>query len=76
MGVALFIWPTGPPILQPQLLSHGSGNQTVPLTLVLRLLASAELWLYWTSLPRLIIAELYDLSGLPLWLDSGCPLST
>ncbi len=40
-----------PHIWLPQLLSHWSGSQTVPVTLVLRLLASAELQLYQTSLP-------------------------
>jgi hypothetical protein len=40
-----------PPIWPSWLLSHWSSSQTVPLTLVLRLLASAELWLYWTNLP-------------------------
>ncbi len=42
-----------PPVWLPRLLSHWSGSQTVPLTLVMRLLASAELLLYWTSLSRL-----------------------
>jgi hypothetical protein len=53
--VAPFIWPTGPPAWLPGLLSHWSSSWTVPLTLVLRLLASAELRLYRTSLPRLIV---------------------
>jgi hypothetical protein len=39
----------------PRLLSHWRGSRTVPWTLVLRLLATAELRLYWTFLPHLII---------------------
>jgi hypothetical protein len=46
-----------PPIWLPQLLSHWSGSRTVPVTLVLRLLASAELQLYQTSLPHLIVSR-------------------
>ncbi len=46
-----------PPILLPWLLSHLSGSRTVPWPLVLRLLASAELLLYRTSLPHLIISR-------------------
>ncbi len=41
----------------PLLLSHWSSSWTVPLTLVLRFLASTELQLYWTNLPRLIISR-------------------
>ncbi len=46
-----------PPVWLPRLLFHWSSSQTVPLTLVLRLLASAELLLYWTSLPCRIISR-------------------
>ncbi len=45
-------WPT---VWLPRLLSHWNCSQTVPLTLVLRIFASAELRLYRTSLPCLII---------------------
>jgi hypothetical protein len=63
MRVALYLAHC-PPIWLPRLLSHWSSSQTVPLTLVLRLLASAELWLFRTSLPGLIISRTIDLSGL------------
>ncbi len=46
-----------PPVWLPRLLSHWSGGRTVPLTLVLRLLASAELRLYHTSFPCLIVSR-------------------
>jgi hypothetical protein len=54
--VALSFSPLAP-IWLPRLLSHWSSSRTVPLTLGLRLLASAKLWLYRTSLPRLIISR-------------------
>jgi hypothetical protein len=41
----------------PRLLSRWRGSQTAPLTLVLRLLASAELRLYRTSLSSLLISR-------------------
>jgi hypothetical protein len=47
-----------PPVWLPRLLSHWSGSRTVPWPLVLRLLAFAELQLYQTSLPRLIILRI------------------
>ncbi len=55
MRVALYLahWL---PIWLPRLLSHWSGSRTVPWPSVLRLLASAKLQLYQTSLPRLIIS--------------------
>jgi hypothetical protein len=62
-----------PPVWLPRLLSDWS-DRKVPLTLVLRLLASAELRIYRTSLPRLIVLK--TISSLPLWLDAGCPLRT
>ncbi len=46
-----------PPVWLPRLLFHWSCGWTVPLTLVLKLLASAELQLYRTSLPCLIISR-------------------
>ncbi len=46
-----------PPIWLSRLLSHWSGSRTVPLTQVLRLLTSAELRLYRTSLPRMIVSR-------------------
>ncbi len=62
----------------PRLPSHWSSSHTVHLILVLRLLASAELWLYWTSLPppdhlenHLIWVD--STKMIPLWLEAGCP---
>ncbi len=46
------------PIWLPRLLSHWSSVWTVPLTLVLRILASAELRLYRTGLPCLIVSRI------------------
>jgi hypothetical protein len=68
-----------PPVWLPQLLSHLSGSRTVPWLLVLRLLASAELLLYWTSLPPLIISRTiwseWTRSRWSPWPPAGCPLS-
>jgi hypothetical protein len=50
MRVALLFGPLALRLL-PRLLSHWSGSRTVPLTLVLRHLASAELQLYRTISP-------------------------
>ncbi len=59
MKVALSLGPLTPPPPSgpPPLLSHWRVSWTVPLTLILRLLASAELWLCRTSLLRLIISR-------------------
>jgi hypothetical protein len=59
------------PVWLPRIPSHWSGSRTVPLTLVFRLLAFAELWLYQISLPLLIIlrtiwSEWTRLGGFPL----------
>ncbi len=62
MRVALLFGPLAP-VWPPGLLSHWCTSQMVSLTLVLRLVASAELWLYMTSLPRLIISR-------TIWVDS------
>ncbi len=68
-----------PPIWLPWLLSHWSGSQTASWPLVLRLLASAEFQLHWTSLPRLIISRTiwseWTRSRWSPWLTAGCPLS-
>jgi hypothetical protein len=57
MRVALLFGPLAS-CLAASTASHWSSSQTVPLTLVLRLLASAELRLYQTSLPpHLIISR-------------------
>ncbi len=68
-----------PPVWLPRQPSHWSGSQTVPWPLVLRLLANAELQLYWTSLPSLIILRTiwseWTRSRWSPWLASGCPLS-
>jgi hypothetical protein len=66
MRVALLFHPLAP-VWLPWLLSHWShwsGSRTVPWHLVLRLLASAELQLYRTSLPAWSSREPSDLSGL------------
>ncbi len=57
MRVALLFSPPWPPVWLPRLLSLWSDGRTVPLTLVLRLLASAELRLYRTRFPHLIISR-------------------
>ncbi len=66
------------PLSRPRLLSPWSCSLTVPLTLVLRLLASAELRLYRTSLPRLIISRTiwseWTKSRWSPWLVAECPL--
>ncbi len=54
--VALLFSPLAPVWLSGQL-SHWSGSWTVPLTLVLRLLASTELQLHWTSFLCLVISK-------------------
>jgi hypothetical protein len=76
--VALLFGPLAPGWL-PRLLSHLSGSQTDPWPLVLRLLASAELLLYRTSLPHLIISRTiwseWTWSRWSHWLAAGCPLS-
>jgi hypothetical protein len=60
------------PVWLPRLLSYWSGNKKVPLTLVLRLFASAELWLYRTSLPRLIILRtIWSERTRPRWSPFG-----
>ncbi len=69
---SLFIWPTDPPVWLPRLPSQWSGSRTVPTTLVLRFLASAELWRYWTSLPGLIISRtIWSEWTLPRWSPFG-----
>ncbi len=77
--ISPFIRPTGPPLWLPQLLSHLSGIRTVPCPLALRLLASAELQLYLTSLPRLIVSRtIWSEWTRSRWspsLAAGCSLS-
>jgi hypothetical protein len=60
----------------PHLSSHWSGSGTVPLTLGLRFLTCAKLWLYRTSLPRLIVFRtIWSECSRPRWsLDAGCPM--
>ncbi len=67
------------PIWLPQLLSHLSGGRTVPWPLDLRLLASAELLLYQTSLPPPNYLENHliwvdSIKVIPLACCIGCPL--
>jgi hypothetical protein len=66
------------PVWLPWLLPHMSGSQTVPWPLVLRLLVSAELLFYLTSLLRLIISRTiwseWTRSRWSPWPDAGCSL--
>ncbi len=61
-----------PPVRLPQLPSHWSGSRTVALILVLSLLASTELRLYWTSLPCLISSRtIWSEWTWPRWSSFG-----
>ncbi len=78
LRVAILFGPLAP-IWLPRLLSHLSGSPTVPWLLVLRLLASAVLQLYRTSLPCLIVLRTiwseWTRSRWSPWLAAGCLLS-